>query len=143
MKLALFLHLACISLWLGCILVEAVYEHSIEHTDDMRVFVSKLHWTTDKFIEIPAFFGVLLTGGYMLNQSAMTPLLWAKVGFGLTAIVFNAICVVLVVRRLACARSGDFAGWLKIDHKQHIYGTVVLLSLLIALGLGGYQFVTA
>jgi hypothetical protein len=38
----------------------------------MRVLIPQLHWTTDKFIEIPAFSGVLITGAAMLSQSVMT-----------------------------------------------------------------------
>jgi len=42
MRVLLFLHFVLLSAWLGCILVEAIYEHSIEKTDSMRVFVSRL-----------------------------------------------------------------------------------------------------
>jgi hypothetical protein len=143
MRAVLFVHLVLVAVWLGCILVEAIYEHAIEKTDDMRRFVSRLHWTTDKFVEIPAFLGVLATGGYRLSHTAMTPLLWVKVAFGLVAILFNAICVVIVVRRLGYARKGDFVAWEAIDHKQHVYGAVVLIALLAALGIGGYAFVSA
>jgi hypothetical protein len=139
----LFLHLTLISVWLGCILVEAIYEHSIDHSDGMRLFISKLHWATDKYVEIPAFLGVLVTGSYMLTSSIMTPLLWVKVVFGMIAIIFNAICVGLVVKRLACAKAGDFKGWESLDHKQHKYGAVVLIALVIALIIGGYVLARA
>lgn len=139
----LFIHVTLASAWLGCILVEALYEHSIDHSDGMRVFISKLHWTTDKFIEIPAFLGVFLTGGYMLLSSNMTPLIWVKVAFGLIAVVFNAICVVLVIKRLACANSGDFKTWEILDHKQHQYGAVVLVATLLTLIIGAYVLASA
>ncbi|MCR6631587.1 MAG: hypothetical protein NVV74_16950 [Magnetospirillum sp.] len=141
MTFALFLHLLCVATWLGCILVEALYEHSIDDSPAMRRFISALHWKTDKFIEIPAFLGVLLTGGAMLHQAPYTPLLWTKIGLGLTAITFNAVCVWLVVKRLALADKGDFAGWEKLDHWQHKLGAVVLLALLAALVAGGALFV--
>lgn len=136
MSLPLFLHLFCIAAWTGCILVEALYEHSIDHSPAMRRFVSELHWRTDKFVEIPAFAGVLLSGGALIHAAPMTPLLWAKVAFGLLAIAANAACVWLVVRRLAAARAGDFDTWQRLDHRQHKLGAVVLLALLIALGIG-------
>lgn len=143
MRILLFLHLVLLSAWLGCILVEAIYEHSIEKTDGMRIFVSRLHWTTDKFIEIPAFVGVLLTGAVMATQVAMTPLLALKILFGLIAIIFNAICVVLVMKRLRYANAADFDAWAweAIDHRQHVYGAVVLIGLLLALGIGGYLYI--
>jgi len=143
MRILLFLHLVLLSAWLGCIIVEAIYEHSIDKTDGMRVFVSRLHWTTDRFIEIPAFVGVLVTGAAMAAQVPMTPLLALKIVFGLIAISFNAICVGLVVRRLRHAEAADFQAWEVVDHKQHVYGAVVLISLLIALGIGGYLFSVA
>jgi len=145
MKILLFLHLVLLSVWLGCVLVEAIYEHSIEKTDAMRIFVSRLHWTTDKFIEIPAFVGVLLTGAVMATQVPLTPLLTLQILFGLTAIVFNAICVYLVVRRLRHAEALEFDvwAWEAIDHKQHLYGAVVLIELVLALSIGGYLYVAA
>lgn len=141
MKFALFLHLACISAWLGCILVEGVYEHSIDKSPEMRTFIADLHSNTDKYVEIPTFTGVFLTGLYMLPQVEITQLLLVKIGFGLLAILFNVICVGLVARRLKCARKCDFKTFEIIDRKQHQYGAVVLITLLIAFGLGGYAFV--
>ncbi|MGE5514361.1 MAG: hypothetical protein ACM31D_00915 [Bacteroidota bacterium] len=141
MSLALFLHLLCIAAWTGCILVEALYEHSIDSSPTMRRFVSELHWRTDKYIEIPAFLGVLLSGGAMLHTAPMTPLLWTKVALGLVAIASNAACVWLVVKRLGTARAGDYAAWERLDHLQHKLGAVVLLTLVAALGIGGYALV--
>lgn len=141
MSLALFLHLFCIAAWTGCILVEALYEHSIDPSPAMRRFVSELHWRTDKYIEIPALLGVLLTGGAMLHSAAMTPLLWTKVALGLMAILFNAICVGLVVQRLRTARAGEFDAWQRLDYWQHKLGAVVLLTLVTALGIGGFVLV--
>lgn len=143
MSTLLFLHIVCVSLWAGCILVEAIYEHSIDDSDLMRVFLSKLHWNTDKYVEIPAFLGVLATGAVMLAHVEITALLLIKVVFGLIAIVFNAVCVGLVIKRLGYAKSGDFVRWQAVDHKQHKFGGVVLIALLIALGIGGHLFVAA
>lgn len=135
----LFLHIVSVSVWLGCILVEAVYEHSIDASPAMRRFVSALHWTTDKWIEIPAFLGVLVTGGLMAAHVPVTPLLSVKIGFGLLAITANAVCVGLVLRRLRHAETGNFTAWEAADHRQHKIGAVVLLALLVALGIGGYR----
>ena len=145
MKTLLFLHLVLVSVWLGCVVVEAIYEHSIEPDATMRIFVSRLHWTTDKSVEVPAFTGVLLTGAIMATQVPMTPLLALKILCGVIAIVFNAICVILVMKRLryADAENFDVQAWEAVDAKQHIYGAVVLLGLLLALGIGLYLFVTA
>ena len=140
MKAALFLHLVFAAAWMSCIFVEVLYERSIDQSEVMRRFISTLHWNTDKFVEAPAFMGVLITGALMLMQTEITPLVWTKVAFGLTAIIFNVICVVLVYKRLQAAKEGDFARWERVDHKQHQYGAVVLVTLLIALVIGGYLF---
>lgn len=42
---------------------------------ELRRFISKLHWTVDKAIEIPAFLGVAVTAGILAGQTAMKPLL--------------------------------------------------------------------
>jgi putative copper export protein len=140
--LLLFLHLLCVAVWLGCILVEAIFEHSIEPGPSMRCFVARLHWTTDKYIEIPAFAGVLLTGIGLASKSNFNLLLEIKVGFGLLAVLANLVCVALVVKRLRAAQAKDFAHYEVLDHLQHKVGAVVLLGVVVALSIGGYLFAT-
>lgn len=142
MRMMLLLHLLSVATWLGCILTEVLYERSIDPAATMRRFISTLHWNTDKYIEIPAFLAVLLSGGVMLHGAAPTPLLWVKIALGITAIAFNAACVVMVFKRMRLADAADFAGWEKADHLQHKLGAVVLLTLLAALGIGGYVLIT-
>ena len=110
MSQTLLLHLVFAGAWLGCILVEALFEHGSGGGSDMRLFISKLHWRVDLFIEIPAFAGVLLTGGFLIAEASMTSLLWTKAAFGMIAILFNIACVWLVRVRLAHALSGDAEG---------------------------------
>ncbi len=138
MSLILVLHLTFAGAWLGCILVEAAFEHGSGGGSDMRLFISKLHWSVDRLIEIPAFAGVLLTGGFLFMQAAMTPLLWTKAGFGMIAILFNIACVWLVRVRLGHALSGDAQAWERADYWQHKLGAVVLVAMLVALGIGAY-----
>ena len=140
--LALFLHMVSVALWIGCVVVEGIYEHSIDKSPAMRNFISKLHWNTDRCVEIPAFTVVLLTGGYMLMGRSLTPLLVAKVGFGALAILLNAVCVWLVIKRLRFANAGDYAGWERVDHLQHKLGGLVAVAMILALVFGGYLYVT-
>ncbi len=141
MKFVIFLHLISVALWIGCVVVEGIYEHSIDKSPTMRNFISKLHWNTDKYVEIPAFIVVLLTGGYLLMGRPMTPLLATKVGFGALAIFLNAVCVWLVIKRLRFANAGDYAAWERVDHLQHKLGGLVAVAMVLALVLGGYLFV--
>jgi putative copper export protein len=138
MSLMLLLHLVFAGAWLGCILVEALFEHGSGGGSDMRLFISKLHWRVDLLIEIPAFAGVLLTGGFLIAEASMTPLLWTKTAFGMIAILFNIACVWLVRVRLGHALSGDAESWQRADDWQHKLGAVVLAALLIALVIGAY-----
>lgn len=132
-KLAIFLHLVSVALWIGCVVVEGIYEHSIDQSTTMRNFISKLHWNTDKYVEIPAFMVVLLTGGYMLMGRSVTPLLAAKVGFGTLAIFLNAVCVWQVSKRLRLANAGDYADWERVDRVQHKLGGLVAVTMVLAL----------
>ena len=140
MQLALLLHLMLAAAWISCVVVEAIYEHTIDHSLPMRKFISQLHWNTDRFVEVPAFVGVLLTGGRMLLDRSLTPLLATKIVFGLLAIVLNAVCVWLVFKRLQYARKDDYDAWERVDHLQHKLGGIVAVALLVAAGIGAYLF---
>ena len=134
--LLLFLHLICAAGWLGCILVEVVCERTIQPGETL----AHLHWRADKYIEIPLFTGVFLSGGALISMSTITPLLLVKIGCGLLAILFNIVCMRIVRQRLDAARAGDRARYAKLDHLQHRIGGGVLLGVLVALGIGGYLF---
>jgi hypothetical protein len=138
MSLMAVLHLTFAGVWLGCILVEVAFEHGSGGGSDMRLYISKLHWSVDKLIEIPAFAGVALTGCVLFAGAAMTPLLWTKTVFGAVAILFNIACVWLVRVRLAHAMRGDAEAWERADYWQHKLGAVVLIGLLVALGTGAH-----
>ena len=132
------IHLAFAGVWLGCVLTETLFERALlgQGRDKERI-LADLHKRVDLMIEAPAFVIVLITGTLMLKGAAMTPLLLAKVGFGILAVVTNIYCVWLVLRRATVARQGQWEEFERIDHQQHRFGAVVLVSLLIALILGG------
>jgi putative copper export protein len=138
--LLLFLHLMFVATWLGCVLTEALFEHSIEPDWEMRSFIARLHWSIDKYVEIPSFIGVLITGVALLFTTAVTPLLIVKIAFGLLAIVSNALCVLLVAKRLAAVRANDVRRYEQLDHWQHKWGALVLLGIVVAMAVGGYLF---
>ncbi|AJY32952.1 putative membrane protein [Burkholderia thailandensis 34] len=140
MKLVLFLHLIFVAAWMSCVIVEGIFEHAIDRSPEQRAFISKLHWSTDKYVEIPAFTIVLITGVILLAHRAPTPLLLTKVAFGTLAIALNAVCVWIVIRRTRYAARNDYAAWERIDRLQHKLGGVVAISMLVALGIGGYLF---
>ena len=138
--LLLFLHLLCAAAWLGCILVEVVYERSIDTSLAMRRFVSQLHWRTDLSIEGPALLGVSITGGALLSMAPASPLLSVKIAFGGLAVLSNLICILLVKKRLDAACASEQQRYERLDHLQHKVGALVLIGVLVALVLGGYLF---
>ncbi|KVQ34581.1 hypothetical protein [Burkholderia ubonensis] len=143
MKLVLFLHLVFVAAWMSCVIVEGIFEHAIDRSSEQRSFISNLHWATDKYVEIPAFTIVLVTGAILLAHRTPTPLLLTKVAFGTLAIALNAVCVWIVVRRRHYAARDDHAAWERIDRVQHKLGGIVAIAMLAALGIGGYMFAGA
>ncbi|MBN3758347.1 hypothetical protein G3N95_35930 [Paraburkholderia sp. Tr-20389] len=139
-SLVLAAHIVCASAWLGCVLTEAVFEHSIGPEWVNRRFVARLHWLTDCWVEVPLIAGVLITGFVLSATSQFTPALAVKIAFGLSAIVLNAVCVVLVKRRLAHADAGEAEGYERVDRWQHRIGAGVLAGIVGALATGGLRF---
>ena len=138
----LFLHLLLVGIWLGCVLTEALFERALLGKGRaFELVLVALHKKVDLFVEIPAFVGVLLTGGWMLSMTPPGALLHAKVGLGMVAIAANAYCVWLVFARARAAQAGQWDVFARLDHRQHAFGAVVLVGLLGAASLGGYLFV--
>lgn len=136
----LALHLAFVGLWLGCVLTEVLFERALLGTGRAQErLLARLHRRVDIAIEAPAFLLVLGTGTLLLAQPSVGGmLLWMKVAFGIAAVAANAYCMWLVMARAAAADKGDWHDFESLDRKQHRYGAVVLVALLIALGLGVY-----
>ncbi len=133
----LFVHLLFVGVWLGCVLTEALFERALlGQGRAQELILVRLHKRVDVWIEIPAFMGVLISGGLLLSQATWSSTLQVKIIFGLVAIAANIYCVGLVFRRTKTAESGDWARFEALDHLQHKWGAVVLVAILLALGLG-------
>lgn len=134
--LLLALHLVFASVWLGCILTEVLFERALlPKGPDARTTLAQLHVRVDKVIEIPSIVIVLITGAWLWIQSPVVnrgfyPMLVA----GSVAIAANAYCVCLVFKRRRAANAGDWPRFDVLDHKQHKFGAVVLIGVLMALG---------
>lgn len=133
----LLVHILLVGIWLGCVLTEALFERALlgKGREQERI-LTRLHKRVDVWIEIPAFVGVLVSGGVLLNHADWNRILQTKVLLGLVAIAANAYCVGLVFRRSKTAESGDWERFEALDHLQHKWGAVVLVAMLLALGLG-------
>ena len=133
----LLIHLVFIGIWLGCLLTEALFERALlgQGPYQERILVG-LHKRVDVWIEIPAFIGVLISGAVLLGEAVWSPVLLLKIMCGLIAMAANVYCVGLVFRRAQAVDAGDGATFKALDHRQHQWGAVVLVGLLLALGLG-------
>ncbi|KWO66290.1 hypothetical protein [Burkholderia ubonensis] len=140
MKLVVFLHLFFVAAGMSCVVVEGIFEHSIDQSPPLRDFITPLHWTTEKYVEIPSFTIVLVTGAILLAHTMPTPLLMTKIAFGAVAIALNAVCVGIVIRRRRHVAARDYAAWERSDRLQHKLGGVVAIAMVVALGIGGYLF---
>lgn len=141
MTILLFAHLIAVGLWVGCVAVEIVAELVSKSFPPESNFIAALHWRVDQFVEIPALVAVLITGAMMLPSAPTTWIVLAKIGFGLTAVGLNIVCAGLVYRRYQCQLDGDMRGYQCADVWHERVGVWVVVSMLVALVLGGVYLV--
>jgi hypothetical protein len=135
------IHISFVGIWLGCVITEALFERALlGKGKEQELILVALHKRVDLIVEIPAFTVVLITGILMYPLASVSDLLNIKIGFGLLAIVVNAYCVWLVFQRAIAANRGEQQEFLRLDHKQHKYGAIVLFSIIIALIVGVYIY---
>lgn len=141
MNVVLFLHILAAFVWLGCVLAEAVFERVGDGSETIRRFVSQAHWRIELFVATPAFVIVLLTGAHLTFAVPITPAIAGMIIAGLVAVGLNLHCMGLVRRRLKAADAGDYARWLELDHRQQLYGGLVLIAIVIALAFSASLFI--
>ncbi len=131
-------HLISASVWLGCVLTEALFERALlGRGREFEYTLAALHWRVDVLIELPALALVALSGGWLLwSQPSWPAVWWFKFGAGVLAVAANLACIRLVWLRRKKADAGDWVGFARIDAALHRWGAVVALGLLLALGLG-------
>lgn len=133
----LLVHLLFVGIWLGCVLTEALFERALLGKGrEQELILTALHKKVDFIVEIPAFSIVFITGALLLGKSQLDLALHLKIGFACIALLANAYCVWLVLRRHAYAKAGDWDAFARCDHWQHKIGALVLVGILGALGVG-------
>ncbi len=140
MTLTLFIHLMAIGIWAGCVATEVVCELEQKHVKFKDSYIASLHWSIDKFVEIPAIFITGITGCLMLNDVVFDSLLTIKVSAGILAIVFNLIASYSVYKRYKCLLADNEAGYLKYDLIHERIGVGCVLFILVAIISGGFHF---
>lgn len=137
MDLTLIIHLIALGIWIGVVGAEFAIEFDGMKSDENLIKASKMHYTTDFWIEIPAFTTVLITGLLMLNESHLEGVFLYKIIFAVLAIFFNIICVYAVFKRRKFALNSDLEGMKTTDTAMTIGGLIVP-TFLIAFGLAIY-----
>jgi putative copper export protein len=140
MTLTLFIHLIAIGIWAGCVATEVVCELEQKHVKFKDSYIASLHWSIDKFVEIPAILITAITGYLMLNDVVFDSLLTIKVSAGVLAIIFNLIASYSVYKRYKCLVADNEAGYLKYDLIHERIGVGCVLFILVAIISGGYHF---
>ena len=133
----LILHLCAAGAWIGCVLTEVAFERLLA-ADGIarRPLLANLHARVDVLVETPAMLIVSATGAALLARTTATPMLLAKIAFGLLALAANAWCVAVVMARRRAATGSDGRRYDALDRLQHRLGALVLLGLTGALAIG-------
>lgn len=134
MSLLLTIHLLALGIWIGVVGAEFAIEFDGMKDDDSYIRASKMHYTTDIWIEIPAFSIVLVTGLLMLNESHLSGLFLYKIIFGSLAVLFNIICVYAVFKRKKFADKSDIEGMNSTNPVMKV-GGLIIPAFLIAFGI--------
>lgn len=133
----LTLHLLAAGVWIGTVLVEALFERALLGKGrEQELILARLHWKVDKLVELPLLIVTLASGIKLLNQVPLDTMLRAKLACAALAIFANLYCIWLVRLRLKVAEAGAWELFAIIDKRQHQVGALVLLGLLGAAGLG-------
>ena len=130
MSLLLTLHILALGIWIGVVAAEFLIEFDGMKDNDALIKASKLHFSTDIWVEIPAFTTVLITGLLMINTSHLQGAFLYKIIFGLAAIAFNIVCVYAVFKRCAYAIVGDMDGVRSTDPVMKLGGTGFIATFL-------------
>ena len=137
MTMLLTLHLLALGIWIGVVGAEFAIEFDGMKDDESHIRASKLHYTTDIWVEIPAFMTVLITGLLMLREDHLSGPFLYKVIFGLLAVAFNIVCVYAVFKRHKYAMSGDIEGMKSVDPVMKLGGAIIP-TFLVAFVLAMY-----
>jgi len=128
----LFLHIFSIGIWFGCVAVEAILERGPWASQ----IAPQMHYAIDRWVEIPAFTTVLITGLWMFDLSRFHGLYAVKIICGLLAVGVNIYCVIPVSRRRFAADSGNKTEVRKQTRQIYFTLLIGLPAAAIALGIG-------
>lgn len=133
-----FIHVFAVAYWLGCVATEVVVEQVGLRRAALRPAVPQFHFYVDRFVEIPAFTLVLITG-VMLFDAGRFAGDWVyatKVICGLLAVGANIFSIYPVIMRKRRADAQDSTGVRRYGKMIDLTVPVGIPAAFIALGIG-------
>ena len=92
-------HLVALSVWLGVVITEVLFEFSGSDAESLRA-AARFHYNVDKFGELPILLAILVTGAILTVRAwPMTPLHLVKIGASLIALICAFVCTLWVFER--------------------------------------------
>ncbi len=138
MSALVFVHVFAVAFWLGCVAVEVVVEQVGLRRAALRSAVPQFHFYVDRFVEIPAFSTVLVTGLLLFDASRFTQdwVYATKVLCGLIAVGANIFSIYPVIMRKRAADTGDKIAIRRYGKLLDATVPVGVPAALVALGIG-------
>lgn len=92
-------HLVALSVWLGVVITEVLFEFAGSDAESLRA-AARFHYNVDKVGELPILLAILVTGAILTARAwPMTPLHLVKIGASLIALSCAFVCTLWVFKR--------------------------------------------
>lgn len=92
-------HLVALSVWLGVVISEVLFEFAGSDAASLRA-AARFHYNVDKFGELPILLAILVSGAILTVRAwPMTPLHLVKIGASLIAMSCAFVCTLWVFER--------------------------------------------
>jgi putative copper export protein len=104
-------HLVALSVWLGVVITEVLFEFAGSDAESLRA-AARFHYNVDKFGELPILLAILVTGAILTVRAwPMTPLHFLKIGASLIAVACAFVCTLWVFERRRIEDLGALLGF--------------------------------
>lgn len=138
-NLLLKAHFFAVAFWLGVVGVEFILERDRARSRAQSFQVAHAHRQIDRWLEIPAFTVVLLSGLALVTPQHLNDWFLVKVVAGGMAVAANVACYLPVVKRQQAARAANLSEVIRysrqIDRISALAVPAGLLALVLAMAL--------
>lgn len=127
---------------MGRVAVETLIEIRRDSSLEQHFDAAAVHLRIDWLIEIPALALVVCTGAAMLMSAELTGLLIIQLVFAAIAVLSNAVCVWIVIKRKQATKIGIEAVNAESERMNKL-GLPLLVSWFAALTIGTYPWLSS